>query len=107
MTERRKCIYNGIEGMNAIELQPKKTWPKMSSNSTTGYLHTSHETAVSKDLCTIAVKHWETAGVRFGVFRYSKTQLKALLEADTLESPLRIPPLLIKRMISNNATASK
>jgi hypothetical protein len=67
----------------------------------------SHETAVSKALCTIAVKHWETAGVRFGVFRYSNTQLKALLEAETLDSPLRIPPLLIKRMISKKATASK
>ena len=93
--------------MNGLELPSNGPWPKMSYNSTTKYLRTSHETAVSKDLCTIAVKHWETAGVRFGVFRYSKTQLKALLEADTLESPLRIPPLLIKRMISKKATASK
>lgn len=70
-------------------------------------MHTSHDTAASKALCTVAVKHWETAGVRSRDFRYSKTQLKALREADTLEPPLRIPPLLIKRMTSRRATARR
>lgn len=69
--------------------------------------HTSHETAVSKALCTIAVKHWATAGKRFGVLRYSKTQLKALLAAFTFEPPLSMPPLLLKRIISRKDTARR
>jgi hypothetical protein len=69
--------------------------------------HTSHDTAVSNALWTIAVKHWKTAGMRFGVFRYSKTQLKALLEVVTTVPPLRMPPLLLKRIISRKATARR
>jgi hypothetical protein len=69
--------------------------------------HTSHKTTVSKALWTVAIKHWKTAGMRFGVFRYSNTQLNALLEAVKLESPLRMPPLLLKRIISRNATARR
>lgn len=58
-------------------------------------------------MCTIAVKHWETAGKRFGVLRYSKTQQKALLEAFTFEPPLSMPPLLLKRIISRKDTARR
>jgi hypothetical protein len=45
--------------------------------------------------------------MRFGVFRYSKTQLKELLDALKLATPLRMPPLLLKRIISKNATARR
>lgn len=79
----------------------QKSWIKNTGE------HTSHETAVSNALCTIAVKHWETAGKRFGVLRYSKTQLKALLEAFTLDPPLSKPPLLLKRIISRKDTARR
>lgn len=69
--------------------------------------HTNQRTAVSKALFTIAFKHWSTAGNRSGVFRYSKTQQKALLDAVTPPPPLRIPPLLLKRIISRKATARR
>lgn len=69
--------------------------------------HTSHDTAVSKARWTIAIKHWNTAGIRFGVFKYSNTQLNALLEAVNSMLPLRMPPLLLKRIISKNATARR
>ena len=68
---------------------------------------TSHRTAVSKAWWTIAVKHWKTAGMRFGVFKYSNTQLKALLGTVELGSPLRMPPLLLNRIISRKATARR
>lgn len=69
---------------------------------------TSHDTAVSNAVWTIAVKHWKTAGIRFGVLRYSKTQLKALLEAFKLAPPpLSMPPLLLNRIISKKATARR
>lgn len=68
---------------------------------------TIHDTAVSKALWTIAVKHWKTAGIRFGVLRYSKTQVKALLAVSIVVPPFRIPPLLLKRMISRKATARR
>lgn len=55
----------------------------------------------------IAVKHWETAGIRLGLFKYSKTQLKALQEAVEAGPTFRMPPLLLNRMISKNATASR
>lgn len=70
-------------------------------------MSTSHDTAVSKALWTIAAKHWKTAGIKFGVLRYSKTQVKALLAASIVVPPVKIPPLLLKRMISRKATARR
>lgn len=55
----------------------------------------------------MAVKHWQTAGIKFGVRRYSNTQLKALLDVREPMSPERMPPLQRNRMISKKATARR
>jgi hypothetical protein len=71
------------------------------------YEHTSHDNIVSKALCTTAIKHWDTAGVKFGVSRYSNTQLNELFDLFNVEVAESTPPLQLKRNISKKATASR
>ena len=67
---------------------------------------TSHN-PVSKARWTMAIKHWKTAGKRFGLLRYSKAQLKAHLDAVEVGLQLRSPPLLRNLIISRKATARR
>jgi hypothetical protein len=69
--------------------------------------HTSHDNIVSKALCTTAIKHWDTAGVKLGVSRYSNTQLNALFDLFNVEVDESVPPLQLKRNISKKATARR
>ena len=69
--------------------------------------HTIHDNIVSKALCTTAIKHWDTAGVKLGVSRYSNTQLNTLFDLFNVEVAESTPPLQLKRNISKKATARR
>ena len=113
-TENNRVNHNGLQNFqfatyfkvnNGIQdsLSHAKDVPKDCSSEEC----TSHDNIVSKALCTTAVKHWVTCGVKFGVSRYSNTQLNALFDLFNVDVAESMPPLQLKRSISRKATARR